>query len=49
MSNIGQVSETLMIDLEVSQTVYCLALPKNSRTLFMSNLFLGEKRSPNAL
>jgi uncharacterized protein YgbK (DUF1537 family) len=41
--NIGPVSEALMEDLGVTQTIYCPAFPENSRTVFMGNLFVGRQ------
>lgn len=41
--NIGPVSEALMRDLGVEQTIYCPAFPENGRSIFMGNLFVGEQ------
>jgi uncharacterized protein YgbK (DUF1537 family) len=41
--NIGPVSEALMADLGVSQTIYCPAFPENGRSIFMGNLFVAEQ------
>jgi len=41
--NIGPVSEALMDDLGVSQTIYCPAFPENGRSIFMGSLFVGEQ------
>lgn len=41
--NIGPVAEALMEALETPQTIYCPAFPENGRSIFMGNLFVGEK------
>jgi len=41
--NIGPVSEALMQDLGVEQTIYCPAFPENGRSIFMGNLFVGQQ------
>ncbi len=41
--NIGPVSEALMADLGVEQTIYCPAFPENGRAIFMGNLFVGQQ------
>lgn len=41
--NIGPVAEALMADLGTDQTIYCPAFPENGRSLFMGNLFVGER------
>lgn len=41
--NIGQVAEALMADLGAHQTIYCPAFPENGRSIFMGNLFVGER------
>lgn len=41
--NIGPVAEALMRDLGVTQTLYCPAFPENGRSIYMGNLFVGEK------
>jgi uncharacterized protein YgbK (DUF1537 family) len=41
--NIGPVSEALMGDLGVDQTIYCPAFPENGRSIFMGNLFVGRQ------
>ena len=41
--NIGPVAEALMVDLGISQTIYCPAFPENGRSIFMGNLFVGEQ------
>ena len=42
-SNIGPVSEALMRDLGVAQTIYCPAFPENGRSVFMGHLFVGTQ------
>ena len=41
--NIGPVSEALMNELKVDQTIYCPAFPENGRSIYMGNLFVGQK------
>ena len=41
--NIGPVSEALMNELKVDQTIYCPAFPENGRSIYMGNLFVGKK------
>lgn len=41
--NIGPVSEALMNELKVEQTIYCPAFPENGRSIYMGNLFVGQK------
>lgn len=41
--NIGSVSEALMNELKVDQTIYCPAFPENGRSIYMGNLFVGQK------
>lgn len=41
--NIGPVAEALMADLGTDQTIYCPAFPENGRSIFMGNLFVGQK------
>ncbi|MDC1292390.1 four-carbon acid sugar kinase family protein [Amylibacter sp.] len=41
--NIGPVSEALMGQLGINQTIYCPAFPENGRSIFMGNLFVGQK------
>ena len=41
--NIGPVSEALMNELKVDQTIYCPAFPENERSIYMGNLFVGQK------
>ena len=41
--NIGPVAEALMNELKVNQTIYCPAFPENGRSIFMGNLFVGQK------
>ena len=41
--NIGPVSEALMNELKVGQTIYCPAFPENGRSIYMGNLFVGQK------
>lgn len=41
--NIGPVSEALMADLGIDQTIYCPAFPENGRSIFMGNLFVGQQ------
>jgi uncharacterized protein YgbK (DUF1537 family) len=41
--NIGPVSEALMNDIGVAQTIYCPAFPENGRSIFMGNLFVAEQ------
>jgi len=43
--NIGPVSEALMNELKVDQTIYCPAFPENGRSIYMGNLFVGQKLS----
>ena len=41
--NIGPVAEALMSDLNADQTIYCPAFPENGRSIYMGNLFVGQK------
>ena len=41
--NIGPVAEALMNELKVNQSIYCPAFPENGRSIFMGNLFVGQK------
>lgn len=41
--NIGPISEALMADLDVSQTIYCPAFPQNGRSIYMGYLYVGDQ------
>lgn len=41
--NIGPVSEALMSELEVGQTIYCPAFPDAERTVYNGHLFVGRQ------
>ncbi len=41
--NIGPVSEMMMQELNVNQTIYCPAFPENGRSVYMANLFVNDQ------
>lgn len=41
--NIGPVAEAILDELNVSQTVFCPAFPRNGRTVYQGHLFVGDK------
>ncbi len=41
--NIGPVAEAIMHELQVDQTIFCPAFPRNGRTVYRGHLFVGDR------